>query len=135
MVEKCNKTKTEVSFWRIKSITPEEFKHDLAKFSKTFASLDEPLDHLVHEYNTTLSDILSKHAPLKRNTVKITHRQPWFDDHIRCEIIFSLDIRKNMTEITILQLEHLLPTEAISLKSHGLSQTELLSGLHQRASF
>ena len=66
MVEKCNKIKIEVSFRKIKSINPEEFKCDLAKFSKTFVSLDEPLDRLVHEYNTTLTDILNKHAPLKK---------------------------------------------------------------------
>ena len=58
-VEKCNKTSNEVSFRKIKSVIPEEFKCDLAKFSKTFVSLDEPLDHLVHEYNTTLTDILT----------------------------------------------------------------------------
>ena len=32
-------------------------------------------------------------------------------------------------------MECLLPTEAFCLKSHGLSQIELLPGLHQRASF
>ena len=70
IVEKCNKTKTEVTFRKIKSITLEEFKDDLAEFSKTFVSLDELLDHLVHEYNTMLTDILNKHAPLKTKTVK-----------------------------------------------------------------
>ena len=86
-VEKCNKTKTKLSFRKIKSITLEEFKHDLAKFSKTFVSLDETLDHLVHEFSTTLIDILNKHTPLKTKTIKGSHRQPWFNDCIKCEII------------------------------------------------
>ena len=101
MVEKCNKMKTEVSFRKIKSITLEEFKCDLAEFSKTLLSLDEPLDHLVHEYNTTLTDILNKHAPLKTKMVKIIHRQHWFNDCIRCEIILRCkkehDWNKNAT--------------------------------------
>ena len=112
MVEKCNKTKTKECFMKKKSIALEEFKcdqvplrannfsvtfgcfsrkflylFDLAEFAKTFISLNEPLDHLVHEYNTTLTDILNKHTPLKTKTVKIRHRQPCFNDHIRCEII------------------------------------------------
>ena len=87
MVEKSNKTKNEVSFRKIKFSPPEEFKCDLAEFSKTLFSLDEPLDHLVHEYNTTLMDILNKHTPLKTKMVKTTHRQPWFNDYIICEII------------------------------------------------
>ena len=89
MVENSSKTKTEVSFRKIKSFTLEEFKCDLAELSKTFVSLDEPLDHLVHECNNTLIDNLSKHAPLKTKMIKITHThtQPWFNDHIRCEII------------------------------------------------
>ena len=33
MMENCNKMKTKVSFRKIKSITPEDFKHDLAKLS------------------------------------------------------------------------------------------------------
>ena len=86
-VEKSNKIKTKVSFRKIKSITLEEFKCDLAKFNETLVSLDEPLDPLVHEYNIALTDILNKHAPLKTKMVKIIHRMPWFNDCIRCEII------------------------------------------------
>ena len=43
MVAKCNKTKTKVSSRKIKSITLEEFKCDLAEFNANFVSLDEPL--------------------------------------------------------------------------------------------
>ena len=88
MVEKCNKTRTEVSFRKIKSITPKEFKCDLPELSKIFVSLDELLHQLVHECNNTLTDILNKHTPLKTKMVKITHRHPSLNDNIRCEIIF-----------------------------------------------
>ena len=54
---------------------------------EVFVILDEPLDHLIYECNTTLAEILNKHAPLKTKTVKTIHRQPWFNDCKRCEII------------------------------------------------
>ena len=87
MVEKCYKTKTKVSFRKIKPFTPEEFKHDLAKFSKTFISLDEPLAIWSMSKKSTLTDIPNKHTQLETKVVKITHRQPWFNDHKGCEII------------------------------------------------
>ena len=45
------------------------------------------VQQLVASYNTILSELLEKHAPLQTRKVKQSHRQPWFDDRIRREII------------------------------------------------
>ena len=41
----------------------------------------------VETFNNSLKSVLNKHAPLKSCTVKVTHKQPWFDDKIKSEII------------------------------------------------
>ena len=35
----------------------------------------------------TLLGTLNKHAPLHENKCKITHRQPWFNDRIKQELV------------------------------------------------
>ena len=45
------------------------------------------LDQAVETFNNSLKSVLNKHAPLKSHTVKVTHKQPWFDDKIKSEII------------------------------------------------
>ena len=41
----------------------------------------------VETFNNYLKSVLNKHAPLKSCTVKVTHKQPWFGDKIKSEII------------------------------------------------
>ena len=42
---------------------------------------------LVDMYNVKLSTVLDNHAPQKTKTVKISHRQPWFNDFIKEQIV------------------------------------------------
>ena len=47
----------------------------------------ENLQDLVTSYTSTLSPTLDTHAHLKTKMVKKAHKQPWFNDRIRDEII------------------------------------------------
>ena len=45
------------------------------------------LGELVQNYDKTLGQLLNKHAPVKSKIVKKNHEQPWFNEHIKSEII------------------------------------------------
>ena len=44
------------------------------------------VEDLVTSYNSILSEILDKHAPLKSQRLHPCHSQPWFTDRIKEEI-------------------------------------------------
>ena len=65
------------SFRSIKSINVSHFSRDIT-LSRLITHPPSTLDQLVHCYNSTLTGILHKHAPLKTKTVKSKSSQPWF---------------------------------------------------------
>ena len=46
----------------------------------------ETIEELVNSYNSKLSEILDKHAPLKSHRLHPCHSQLWFTDRIKDEI-------------------------------------------------
>ena len=46
----------------------------------------ETVEDLVTSYNSKLSEILDKHAPLRSRRLHPCHSQPWFTDRIKDEI-------------------------------------------------
>ena len=77
-----------VSYWKFRSINNEAFRTDL---HTALSSVNKPdLTKLVSIYNTTITDVLDKHTPIRSKTVKQSHKQPWFTDKIRKEIIIRL---------------------------------------------
>ena len=48
---------------------------------------ERSLEELLTHYNEMLLGTLNKHAPLHENKCKITHRQPWFNDRIKQELV------------------------------------------------
>ena len=74
-----------VSYQKLRSINHEAFRTDL---HTALGLVNEPdLTKLVRIYNATITDVLDKHAPIRSKTVKQSHKQPWFMDKIRKEII------------------------------------------------
>jgi len=65
------------SFRSIKSINVSQFSRDIT-LSRLITHPPSSLNELVHCYNTTLTGILHKHAPLKTKKVKCTSSPPWF---------------------------------------------------------
>ena len=75
-----------VQFRKIKSIDQKKFSEDLRTALQTTESVED-LQDLVASYNSSLSSTLDTHATLKSKMVKKSHKQPWFNNRIRDEII------------------------------------------------
>ena len=86
-----------VQFRQIKSIDQKKFSEDLKVALQTTESV-EALQDLVTTYNSALSSTLDTHALLKTKIVKKAHKQPWFNDRIREEIILRHKKEKAYTK-------------------------------------
>ena len=93
-----------VQFRKIKSIDQKKLDEDLKVALQTTESVEDFQD-LVTAYNSPLSLTLNIHAPLKTNMVKKAHKQPWFNDRIREEIILRCKrekaYNKDLNEYTL----------------------------------
>ena len=74
-----------VSYQKFRLTNHEAFRTDLHTALSLVNKSD--LTKLVSIYNTTITDVLDKHAPIRSKTIKQSHKQPWFMDKIRKEII------------------------------------------------
>ena len=70
------------SFRRINSIDPSDFMSDLSS-SSLILSPPSQLEDLVACYNSTLTSIINKHAPVITKVVRSSHSNPWFTPAIR----------------------------------------------------
>ena len=59
----------------------------------------ESIHDLLTLYNSSASNLLNTHAPLKTKKLRITHNQPWFSDKIRQEIIVCRHEEKTWREV------------------------------------
>ena len=71
-------TVREVSCRKMKAIDRELFRRNL-RASRLCRDPPESITDLVSCYNTTLSDLLDKHAPLFKKTITVRPRVPWFN--------------------------------------------------------
>ena len=74
------------SYCRINNINFTQFNKDISVAFFNFAHLD--LDSLVNYFNSTLSSIFDKYAPLKTVTVTQRTSNPWFTSNLlnkRCK--------------------------------------------------
>ena len=95
-----------LTFRKLKLIDDSTLKSDIEE-SVNKIGLRNSIDvqQLVGSYNTILSELLEKHAPLQTKKVKQSHRQPWFDDRIRSKIILrrkkERTYRNDLTEYNL----------------------------------
>ena len=71
-----------VSYRKLRSISVQDFSNDLA-LSHSLHDLDQPLDELVHVYNSTVSGLIDTHAPLTTKHVTLRPHAPWYTDTLR----------------------------------------------------
>ena len=76
-----------ISYRKIKAVDIDCFKHELASSVLCYNeprehSVPEDLDRLVNTYNTTLTSMIDKHAPLTTKTVKARSQVPWYNHDI-----------------------------------------------------
>ncbi len=73
--------KIQVKCRNIKSICIQDFKQDLQE-SKLLQDTNLDLDEMVELYNSTLTNLLDKHAPSTLKTVRVKPNAPWYCDEI-----------------------------------------------------
>ncbi|KAK3754683.1 hypothetical protein QZH41_015382 [Actinostola sp. cb2023] len=76
----------EVSYRKIKSIDMGQLREDIKNSRLADPdSVSGDLDILTRRYNTVPSELLDKHAPLKKRTITLRPAAPWYTDAIRDE--------------------------------------------------
>ncbi len=81
--EKHKPIPTTKTFRRINNIDPLDFSNDILNSPLTNRDEDElSLSDLVNVYNTTLSTLLDKHAPLITKQVSTSKSNPWFNSDL-----------------------------------------------------
>ena len=80
-----------ISYRKVKDIDVDSFDLDIRK-SGLLVSDDLSADECVHQYNTVLSDILDKHAPICTCTVAQRAQKPWITN----EFLESKRIRRQL---------------------------------------
>ena len=80
--KKQNSIQNTVSFRKLKHIDVHSFVKDLTESDLCKYPSDE-INILVQQYNSTLSAILDKHAPIITKTITIRPYSPWFNDDIK----------------------------------------------------
>ena len=75
-------SKMVIQYRKLKSIDIDKFKADLSE-SGLPDFQHEDVDVLVDKRNTTMAEILEKHAPLKTKEVTIHPDAPWINDEVK----------------------------------------------------
>ena len=70
------------NYRNLKAVNIDQLRKDLSD-SELCTNPPSSLDVMIGCYNTTLTDILNCHAPLKTRTVTVRRRLPWFNEDIR----------------------------------------------------
>ena len=83
-VSRPNPDKVCKMFRKLKQINHQELRDDIIH---ELVLDTTQLVELVQNYDRTLRQLLDKHAPVKSKIVKKNHEQPWFNEHIKSEII------------------------------------------------
>ena len=73
---------SQITYRKIKSVAVKAFDDDMEQ-----ALYNPDTIYSIHDllklYNSSASNLLNTHAPLKTKKLRITHNQPWFSDKIR----------------------------------------------------
>ncbi|CAB4021807.1 Hypothetical predicted protein, partial [Paramuricea clavata] len=81
-ISKPRLSRKKVTFRKTKAINTTTFVADLSA-TKLCQHPPSELDKLVDCYNTTLTDLLDHHAPLKTKTVTVRPQVPWYSEEVR----------------------------------------------------
>ena len=71
----------EITYRKIRSIDRQQFKEDLQNSTLTLRP-SSSLVGIVKQYNSVLTEVLDKHAPLKKSKIIIRPEAPWYNQTI-----------------------------------------------------
>ena len=96
-IQKPTPPTSQITYRKIKSIDVKAFNDDREQ-ALCNADAIELIHNLLTLYNSSASNLLNTHAPLKTKKLRITHNQPWFSDKIRQEITICRHKEKTWRE-------------------------------------
>ena len=73
-----------VKYRSLRSLNVEMFEEDLRK-SKLVTEPADDIDSLVSQYNSTLAELLDKHAPIQVRTITKKQKNPWYTSDIHTQ--------------------------------------------------
>ena len=83
-VDKPPNIKKRINYRKFRSINTDDFQHDIVN-SALYSSPKTVLAELSDQYDSVLSSILDKHAPLQTKTVIQRPAAPWYSEEIATE--------------------------------------------------
>ena len=83
-VDKPPSIKKRINYRKFRSINTDDFQHDIVN-SALYSSPKTVLAELSDQYDSVLSSILDKHAPLQTKTVIQRPAAPWYSEEIATE--------------------------------------------------
>ena len=76
----------EITYRKVRNLDLEKLKADIRGSEVGSVNIEgKDLNSLVHDYNSSLSEIFDTHAPEVTKRVTIRPSQPWYNDNIRAE--------------------------------------------------
>jgi exonuclease III len=91
-----------VNHRKLKLVEIKQIKNDIIKLNNKIVYISDP-NNLVSLYNKELTNILDKHAPMKKIKITIRNKTPWTSDEIRPDKTFKLKLERKWlrTKLTI----------------------------------
>ena len=80
--KKSNPIQKTIKVRNLKDINIPKLKEDI-KSSQLMHDPPDELNQLVQTFNTTLSDLMEKHAPEKVKVIRLRPHAPWYDDSVQ----------------------------------------------------
>ena len=78
------KTIEQISFRPLKKIDLQKFKDQILQSDLFSCNLDNlDVNEIVNKYNSTLQNLLNKHAPMKTINIRKKDNSPWYSDSLR----------------------------------------------------
>jgi hypothetical protein len=125
-----------ISYRKTKAVDIDCFKHELASSVLCYNelrehSVPEDLDRLVNVYNTTLTSMIDKHAPLITKTGKAISQVPWYNhengtgDEAEVDLLLFKRLKTMLRTSAIMHVEssmHSLSTKTEVIKIGCLEQ-------------
>ena len=102
MKEKPSYEKKVITFRKLKNVDPTIFQKDIQS-TMLNTSRTTDVSEEVDQYNTILSQLVDKHAPVKERVVTIRPSAPWYTDEIKTEKHFrrKLERKWRSSKLTI----------------------------------
>ena len=135
---KPKQPKQRISYIKFKTINHQDFEMDI-KRSDLFNNPESDLDKLLVQFDSTLRNILNKHAPLIHRNVTIRPSNPWYSNEIaeakRKRKQLERRWRKTKSEIdrNLFKQQRLLVSQMTAAAKHSVALSAKNSRLWQRS--